>query len=623
MMNLGLMSMLMVGLLGANSGLVGFPAGERDDAYVNCAPAETLVYVEWSTRGEGEAGAEGIDGLVADPEVTAMVDDLKSALMKFVENEQGGPPPVFKEHVPPLILDLVNRSGCLYVSYDPPENVEERLQEENWLDLASGASVTLIINGGDKADETEKHLLALLEMAPLGQAPPEAIDEIAIPNPFGLEATFDREGDYFILALGEGSLERAHAGLKGEVKGLAESEAFAKNFDTVKMERLGGLFWINIGSLRDEGLKLAGPFGQIGSVMIQQLGLDQLNGCMTVSGVVDGQIATRTLLETGGKTEGVLSLVAGRGLSQDDFKNIPGDCDLLASFTLDLPHVRTAITSLIEEIQPGLMENFNAIEGQAESELGFSIEEEFLKAYGQQMTVFDSPAAGGLFLTSLTLSVEVLDQEKADPIYEKLMMMLKATLPGDRSNEYSRRGVFLEEREFMGHTLYFVNTIGDDDVPFAPAFCQTEQQLLVSLHPQALKAHLRFLKEGGPSYADRFQPEGAEGAVISYASFSAEKMVELIYAVIPFAAQVGLSNVQGEGFEFDIFSIPSSKAILPYMKEARSWTTRTESGLIFESRSSLPAAFTSLPVNAIYMLVPSRSRATFERVDEAIIEEGN
>lgn len=599
---------------------MGFPPGERDAAYLNCAPQETLIYTEWSTRGDGETGAEGIDGLVADPEVTAMVADLKAAILKMIDKKAAEAPPGVAEHLPPLALDLVNRSGCLYVSYAPPENVEERLQEEAWFDLAGGASVTLIINGGDNADETEKHILALLGLSPLGQNLPEAINEIAIPNPFGLDATFDREGDYFILALGKGSLERAHAGLKGEVKGLGDSKAFAENYDVVKMERVGGMFWIDIGSIRDEGLKLAGPFGQIGQIMIGQLGLDQLNSCTTVSGVIDGQIATRTYLETGGKTDGVLSLVGGRGMTADDFKNIPGDCDFLASLTLDLPLVRSTITGLIQEIQPDLMEVYQAIETQAENELGFSIEEEFLKAYGQQMTVFDSPAAGGLFVTSLTFAVEVVDAEKADPIFENLMMLLKASLPGDRGDEFSQRGVFLEQREFMGQTIYFVNTIGDD-VPVAPAFCQTDKQLLVSLHPQAMKAHLRFLKDGGPTYADRFKPESDDGAVISYASFSADKLVELIYAVIPFGAQVGLSEAQKEGFEFDVFSIPSSKAILPYMKEARSWTVRTEAGLIFETRSSLPAALTSLPVNAIFMLMPLRTNARFNQVEDVIIEE--
>jgi len=621
MFAVGMFSTLLVGLAGMGGGLMAFPPGERDAAYLNCAPEQTLIYTEWASRGEGKEGGEGVDGLVADPEIVQMIADLKSAVMSLIEKNAKGAPPGLTEHLPPLLIDLVGRSGCLYIDYSPPENVEERLQNEQWLDLAGGFQVTLIINGGDKADETEQHLLALMAVALQGQDVPDSINELPIPNPFGFSATFDREGNYFILALGEGSLDRARAGLKGEVKGLGESKTFAQAYEAIKMERVGGVTWLNLGRLRDEGLKVAGPFGAIAGVMIEQLGVDGLNSSLTVSGVIDGQIATRSHLETGGKTTGLLALAAGRGLKSDDFQLIPADCDFLASFTLDVPLVRKTVIDLIQEVQPGLMGNYQAIESQAEKQLGFSIEEEFLQAYGQQMTVFDSPAAGGLFATSLTFAVEVTDAEKADKIFAKLMQMLEGSLPGDRSNEYARRGVFLEEREFLGHKVYFVNTIGDD-VPVAPAFCQTDKQLLVSLHPQALKAHLRFLKEGGPSYADKFAEVAPDGAVIIYGTFAADKMVELIYSVIPFGAQIGLSESQRKGFDFDIFSVPSSQAILPYMKEARSWVVRTETGLLFESRTSLPVPLmTSVPMNLLFMTVGRVSKPVqFDRVQEAIEE---
>jgi hypothetical protein len=619
MASVGLLSALLVGFAGMGGGLVAFPPGERDAAYLDCAPEQTLIYTEWASRGEGKEGGDGVDGLVADPEITAMVADLKSAVMSFIEKNAKGAPPELAEHLPPLLLDLVGRSGCLYVDYSPPENVEERLQNEQWLDLAGGLNVTLIINGGDKADETEQHLLALMSVAMQGQPVPTR----STSSPFLIPLVCRQH----LIAKVTTSFSRwekvrwnALCRTEGRSERSGSVEVFTKNFDAIKIDRIGGITWLNLGRIRDEGLKLAGPFGAIATVMIEQLGVGELNNCVTVSGVIDGQIATRTHLETGGQTAGLLSLAAGRGLTPEDFNQIPADCDFLASFTLDVPLVRDTVTTLIEQVQPGLMENYQAIESQVENDLGFSIEDEFLKAYGQQMTVFDSPAAGGLFATSLTFAVEVTDAEKADKIFAKLMQMLDGFLLGDRSNEYARRGVFLEEREFLGHKIYFMNTIGDD-VPVAPAFCQTDKQLLISLHPQALKAHLRFLKEGGPSYADKFGKTAPEGTVISYGTFAADKLAELIYAVVPFGAQIGLSEAQRKGFDFDIFSIPSSKAILPYMKEARSWVVRTETGLLFESRSSIPVPLmTSVPVNLLFMTVGKvrASEMQFDRVQEAI-----
>jgi hypothetical protein len=597
----GMVSVFSMMLLGLGSSITALPPGERDAAYLQCAPADALIYIEWASRGKGEPGAEGFDGLVADPEFATFISDFKSSLLAMVE--KNAPPPA--QDAIAAALDLINRSGCLYVNYTPPDGATQPVSPEDWLKAAQELSVTLILDGGDKADETEQHLLALLSSIPGGPGGGgEMLDHYTIPLPVPeLEIVVHREGNHFIVAFGGGTLERAQAGLKGEIEGLGKSDAFRETSKMVAMERVGTVSWFNLARIREEGLQFAGPWGDIAGVMMTQLGVDQLNRCLSVSGVIDGQIATRTYLETGSGQKGLLTLISGRGLTADDLKRFPKDCDFLTSFTLDVPLVRTTLKALLKDVEPALADNFDAIELQLADELGFSIEDDLLQAFGQQVTLFDSPAAGGLLFTSLTATVEVKDADKAEKVYGQLMEMLKASLPGDRSTEFARRGVFLEEREFMDHTLYFVNTIGDD-VPFAPTFCLTDEQMLVSLHPQAIKAHLRFLAEGGPSYDERFPKDDLpEGTVISYGTFSAEKLVETIYAFVPYFGQMGLSEAQKNGFELDVFSVPSAKAILPYLKESRGWVVRTENGLLLESRSSVPTSlFSGLPVNWLLMM---------------------
>lgn len=628
--DVGMISFLMMGVLGLGSGMTALPPGERDAAYLQCAPADALVYVEWASRGAGTPGGDGIDGLVADPEFVTFLADVKSAVFSSLEKNA---PPTAKpmlEHGLPLAFDLMNRSGCLYVNYTPPDGVTEPVSPEDWMKAAQGLTVTLIIDGGDKADETEQHLLALLSQIPGGPgggvgnsgAAQKSLDRYTVPLPIPeAEVVVHREGKHFIVAFGTGALDRAQAGLKGDVEGLGASDIYQNNLKLIEMKRIGTVSWFNLARLRDEGLQLAGPWGDIAGVMMTQLGVDRINGCLSVSGVIDGQIATRTYVETGTEQKGLLTLISGRGLTAADLQQVPKDCDFLTSFTLDVPLVRTTIKALLKDIEPGLAENFDAIESQLTEELGFSIEEDLLAAFGQQVTLFDSPAAGGLFATSLTAALEVKDADKAEKVFGQLMGLLKASLPGDQTNEYSRRGVFLEEREFLGHKLFFVNTVGDD-VPIAPTFCLTDEVLLVSLHPQALKAQLRFLEEGGPSYAERFPADNLpEGAVITYGSFSAQKLVEVLYAFVPYLGQIGLSEAQKSGFDLDIFSVPSAKAILPYMKESRGWVVRTENGLLFESRNSLPASTLSVPTNMLLVLpwrLGARAEMRFDAVAEPI-----
>ena len=72
----GFVELLMVLVSGSGlfsgGGIMGLPPGERDAALVKCAPADSLIYAEWSERSTGEAGAPGIDGLAADPEILVL-----------------------------------------------------------------------------------------------------------------------------------------------------------------------------------------------------------------------------------------------------------------------------------------------------------------------------------------------------------------------------------------------------------------------------------------------------------------------------------------------------------------------------------------------------------------------
>ena len=64
------MGMLLVLLTGGGMGpMLGLPPGPRDEALLRCPPAQSLVYVEWAQRGNGIAGAPGLEGLLGDHEI--------------------------------------------------------------------------------------------------------------------------------------------------------------------------------------------------------------------------------------------------------------------------------------------------------------------------------------------------------------------------------------------------------------------------------------------------------------------------------------------------------------------------------------------------------------------------
>lgn len=578
-------------LLLSPGGLFGLPPGERDPAFLRCAPEKALVYCEWAERADGTPGAAGIDGLAADPEIAIFMDDVQRAVRTAVRQrtENGAPEEqILGRYVPDLVLRVLNRSGCFFISYDQ-QAVANAPPEAGATAALLGLQAALIVNGGDEADEIARHVEGLLKLLPADDRV-EGLQRQALPAPLpGMKLTLHRHEDYFIVGLGEGTLDSVLAGLAEERTGLGGNPRFLEAYDNIAFDRTASVNWIDVRGIIETTIRAIGPVASVARPVIAMLGVDAVDSYVGSIGVVDGQVYSRSFLTTGGSADGLLVLAAGPALEPSHLTLIPADADLVGAVSLDVPKILKTVQDTVRNVDPNAAEALQSGLGQLEQELSFSLEDDVYPAFGPAWTVHDSPAAGGLFITSLVGSLEVRDPQKAEAVFTKLMAILKDALPGDRSDGNRRRGVFLAHREFLGRTIYYVNTVGNDDVIFAPAFCITDKQLLVAPHPQALKAHLRFLKQGGTGFGTRMTEFGIpEGDPIALFYFETRSLVETLYAFAPYAAQVAFTNIQAEGGEIDVFSLPSARAVVPYMKNTVVTVVRTKNGLLCESRNGVP-----------------------------------
>jgi hypothetical protein len=609
------------GLL-SGGGTMGLPPGDRDAALIKCAPADTLLYAEWAQRSTGKAGAPGIDGLAADPEIQTFFKDLDRAILAMIEQETANgrqEERILGEALPPLFKSLLMRPGCLYATVDP-EAAAKALEQGGPIGIAAGLRVTLIVNGGDDADDMAKHIDLLIDLlaSELAFDKAENLQRQQIPLPLpGGGLTIHRHKNYFIIGFGEGTIDAAIAGLSGKSKGLAANERYTAAMQRVQMERTAGVTWIDVKGIVAKTSQAMGLQGAMIIGMAKMTGADAIDSFAVCTGVVDGQIRTKNFITTGGKTEGVLALAAGRAITSADFAQIPADADLVIAGSLNVPKVLAAVRQIVGSADPQSKENLELILKQLEAELGLSFEEDIFAAFGDVWTIYDSPSGGGLFVSAPVLSLEVRDAKKADKVFTQLMKVFKDALPGDFGNQFRRRGVFLEQTEFLGQKLFYVNTIGDD-VPVAPTFCVTDKQLLVALHPQPLKAHLRFLAAKEQNFGSRIGKDLKlpEGELLSLTYFDAKKLVQFVYGVMPYFAQIMFSEMQREGFPLDISSLPSARALLPYIGTSLSVTVRTKDGILLESQSALPipggsVGFLSLPMSFI-MLGTTRGRFLFQ-----------
>jgi hypothetical protein len=615
------------GLLGGGS-LLGLPPGERDAGYLRAAPADSLLYFEWAERSGGEAGAEGIDGLAADPEVRQFLVDVEAAILKGIRraSDSGPEERIMAESIPPLVKSTLMHSGCLYAAFDEQAAARALAEGEPTIGpaaVALGIEGAFVLNAGDEADEIAKHVNALLDLARVpATVRRNDLQHQVIPLPVpNAKLELHREGSYFVLAFGEGVVEAAVAGLKNaDTKGLGSNVRFTKALALVETERTGGVAWLDVKGTLNAVVGALGFQGQMVKSIAESTGLDAVDSMVTVTGVVDGRLSTRSFVTTGGSVRGLLAFADGRPLKNADLAQVPGDADLVYVISLDGKKVLAAVRDVVTKSDPTgfAAQQLNRTLMQLDEELGFSIEKGAFEAFGDVWTVFDSPSAGGVVLTGATLSLEVRDHAKAEPIYTRLMELLEASLPGVENGESRRNGVELRKMSFLEHDVYFVNTY-DDDMPFAPAFCLTKSHLFVAPNPQAIKAELRFLASGEPNFGTRLGPMIAAGdersiplaiegeAAVSFSYVDLRQGLATLYALVPYMGQSMMGAIQQEGGDITAFSIPSARAVLPYAKDSFQRVTRTEEGLLFEGYNGVPVpGVTTVLLQVPLLMMPVR-----------------
>lgn len=591
-------------------GAAGLPPGERDAALLNCPPKETLLYAEWAERTDGKMGAAGVDGLIADPEVVSFLKTLEETILKGINDNIGDEGPEAKtlgNEIPKLIKILLKRPGCLYIYGDDlvVDTEEKPVGDPEFvraMTIIGHFRATIIVNAGDEADAMEKSLVKMLSLIP--NIDIDKLDRFEFPVPPFAKVFLHREGERIIVTFGEGTLDMALKGLSGTSNGLKDSERFQASMKRVAFDRTASTSWLDISGSLKKAVELAGPQGAMIQTVAQMISADAIDSLASSTGVVNGNIQTKSVLNTNGKVDGLLALAAGRGIKPKDLEHIPGDSDFTLAISFDAGKVLQELRKIVGVADADSLENLNQGIKEIEQALELSVEDDLLKAFGHVWTAYDSPSSGGVLFSMPVLTWEVTDKEKAQKVYAAAMQLLEAQLPGINERYSRRRGVIMTKRAFMDHTFHFINTIGDDDVVVAPTFCLTDTHLLIGLHPQSLKSHIRH--EYDRKNAEHWHPRDYraitgfdKGDVIMVGTLDTRRFTRLIYSILPYIGQSILSDVPGEFGDITVFELPSANAILPYVSESWTVMTRTENGLESKSQSGLPFASSASPMMSL------------------------
>lgn len=591
----------------AGSGLLGLPPGERDAVLLKSVPAQSVLYYEWAGRGPGQAGAAGVDGFAADPEVLHIAQLFEAAIAKQeaaasqVTDDEG----LLQQLRPiaPQLLKLISaHPGCAFASFDPSR--QNNGGPTGILAALTSAQGGIILSSGNDTEALWRTLNQALATVPDFHFDERAATQSIPLSVPGYTLAIHREGQRILIAFGETTLPRMLDGLSGNQPGLDTNPRFRQSFERVALPRFASVGWVDGNGLITGITTALGPVGLFVRPMLMMVGVDALDHIIQSSGVDRGTMIQRTFISTGGRTDGIMVLAAGQAIQPEQFSHIPADADMVLATSLSLTKVFQETRSMLSKVQPLSVRVFDEAVKQLQSELELRIVEDVLPAFGDVIMAFDSPGSGGMIATGLTVSLEIKDGPKANVVFERLMKLIEQSVASDGSEGEYGNGASLQRQAFLGHTICYVTAMSTDhpgQIPMTPTFCLTDRHLLFSIHPQAMKAHLRFLQSKKPGFDQVAARKVAvpPGEPLTYAYLDGNRASHGLSTFLPYLGHAVLSRLNEEGIALDAFAIPSAAAITPYLADATAIVMRQTDGLFIETRNA-PPVVVSLSMLSVY-----------------------
>ncbi len=588
---------------------LGLPPLPEDPMLSRAAPEECLAYVSWAGTATPDAkSVNQTEQLIAEPEVQKLISAIDDAVTTGIKQgaQRGAHDAEVVKDVYPLAKTLLTRPAAVFlskveVSFQGPPSVE------------GGA----VFNLAEKTSAVSEILNRLEKLAP-----PGAVDKVEIAGgslhriKTGTmpPVTWGIRGKYLIVGVGEGAVEGILQ------RALAQPPAWlAAIRRQLPVDRRSTVMYFNVKQIVTQFAPLGGPKVKL---VLDALGLNNVNYLASVTGL-DGQgTVARTLVAIDGEPQGIFQLAAAKPLAGADLSAIPRDATLAAAGRLDAVAALDLLLAQIEKVDPSAREDFKRGIGAMEKELGIDLKEDLLKPLGDVWCAYNSPAEGGLLVTGLTGVVRVKDHDRLELTLVNLVGLFHDRVEGPAAeasksgSSYSyRRTPRIVKTTFGGQVIYHFDLV-DGEFPLAPAWCLTNKELIVSTFPSNIKS---YLSRGSDYQSLAAVPGVAQtleaGNAVALTYCDTRKVVEFVYPLLCIGGKLIASELSREGFPLDASLVPSAAAIFPHLCPSVGLVRRTPAGIEVETRGPLVGVGGGplLPLSFFWLTLRGvESRSAFE-----------
>jgi hypothetical protein len=607
MMSLGFLEMVFILLFAGGSPLslpLSMPPLPEDPVLARVAPDECLWYLSLSGMASPDPSASNhVEQLLAEEDVRRFARELEqrltAALKKGAPNTPEGA--LLAEEAPRLIKAALTRPLVAFVAGAgaSPQGL-----------AATGG---MVVSLGDDARALDESLQRMYRVLARDSAAGDDSAWRPLPMPEGTPLVeWGVRDRYLVVGVGRGMADQIAARLADADR--KEPAWLAEIRRQLTVPRVSMVHYFNVQTAVDMAAPILGGFQ--GRQIADALGVGNVRHYASLSGLDETGSVTEALLSLDGQPRGLLAAALGPPLSAADLAQIPRDASFAVALRADAGKMFADFLDLLDKIEPNARAEI--VGGLAE--LQISLTDDVLASLGDTWCVFNSPGDGGLLFTGLTATVTLRDPTRLRTANRRLMAAVNVQPdPTDRF----RREVRIAEFEYRGETVYFLNFIGEES-PFAPAWCITNDRLIVSLYPQMIKAVLsrgsKFQSLADlPEVAAQFSGDGGP-SLLSYQD--TPSLVRLAYPVVQMLAGMMCSELQRGGLDVDISLLPSAAAVLPHLKPSMTTMRRAPEGLRVTSRGTLPANVGAAPLWLFVMPFTLASSsplpADFPVVEEAV-----
>ena len=568
-----------------NSGLpLGLPPAAADPHMARVAPEECIAYLSWSGSSTADANSTNeLEKLLAEPEIQFFVKEVEARLAKaFDEMAEDEPDAAIAMK---WVQRLLSRPAAAFVSK---------------VDITpAGPDVEggMVAHIGDDAAE-----LTRLWDRLRADAPPDAVKEVKVGGVTMYQVTIEEEvpkitvgikGKYLYVGIGDGAVEGM----------LKRAETDPPNWLTtlhkqLPVDRPSIITYINGAAIIEKvnRLLLGGPEGD---AILKAIGVGNITSLSSVSGLDKTGYVTEAIIGLDGEPTGVLASAIGKPLTPQDLEPIPADSTLAVAARLDVLKVFDKVLAELEKVNPSQVEEIREMIGEIEEELGFRIRDDALGLLGNVLCIYHSPGEGGL-LGGTAVVIPVTDKARFMRVHDKLSGMARAA---DGIGRGFGRGPRLKQMKLAGQEINYYTPL-DDDMPISPSWCLTDEYLVLSLFPQAIKA---FVTRGDdykslatiPEVAQAFQSGNAPIKVVYQ---DTPKLFELAYPLVQIVGQFATIKMRREGIDVDISILPSGESIMKHLRADVTTVAKSDDGLRITCRQSAPGTNGALLVPALALI---------------------